>query len=137
VKNHDNVDDAEHSDDQGRQDVQDYSVVDDTVLVKDSAFVISQPKDENHKGVDQKSVDHSHVIQKQFKDVRLFFHGLFSLSFSDLCSFEVFFVFALIAAVLFFLFFDLFAVLEQKLSLVAVVFLQGLKIFAFESAFIL
>ncbi len=35
---------------------------------------------------------------------------------------------------MFFLFFDLFAALEQKLSLVAVVFVQGLKIFAFESA---
>ncbi len=78
------------------------------------------------------------MIEKQLKNVGLLIHGLLSLGFGQLlCSLQIFFVFALIVAVLFFLFFiEFFAVLEEELSLVAVVFLQGFKVLAFESAFI-
>lgn len=62
MKDHDDINNTKHPDNQGRQYVKYDSIVADTVVCQNLRLVINYPYDKNSKWVNQKSVYHSHVV---------------------------------------------------------------------------
>jgi hypothetical protein len=76
MKNHNNIDDAEYEDNNSAEEVQDHSIIADTILIEHVILIISQPKQQDHNGLDEKSKHIDDVVNYHFEDIILYFFVL-------------------------------------------------------------
>lgn len=105
MEDHDDVNDTEDSNHQGRENVENHCAVNDTVLGKNCALVEGEPENEYYERVDEKGVNHGHVVEQDLENVRLPVDFLLPLVIVHFHALGVLWVLCLIGPVTFFLLF--------------------------------